>query len=193
MRFTRGAYATPLCAPARALLITGQYSFRNGCIGKWTSKFVDHKERPSMPRIMKRAGYVTGVSGKWHINRAPSDWRFDEVLKSPTANGYYYGEKFDGAYEVNGREVKMQPGQYFPDVANAFAVDFIARHKDKPFFLYRPLHLPHVPYFKTPDSADDSTSKESLHRDYVAYIDKLVGQIVDAVDHHGIARTPTSS
>ena len=99
-------------------------------------------------------------------------------------------------YNVNGKMLEDAAGKYGPDVLNEFALDFIRRHRDQPFFVYYPTPLIHGPILSTPDSKDRGTVKkqtakkalanapdaDSLYGDNIAYLDKLVGRIVDELD-----------
>jgi arylsulfatase A len=70
---------------------------------------------------------------------------------------------------------------------NDYVCDFIDRHKEEPFFIYYPMLLPHGPFLPTPDSADrSSTSNQQNYEDMVAYVDKLVGRVVDKLDEVGV-------
>ena len=86
----------------------------------------------------------------------------------------------------NGRDLEGLEGQYGPDVFTDYAINFIERHKRKPFFLYFPMALVHNPYVPTPDSEDwkNKTHKNDnkYFTDMVAYMDKIVGRIVRKVD-----------
>jgi arylsulfatase A len=85
-------------------------------------------------------------------------------------------------------------GEYGPDLLNDFALDFIARKKDAPFFLYYPLTLTHGPYLATPDSEDwdptlhgEREGRNPQHfADMVAYMDKLVGKLLAQLDTLGL-------
>jgi arylsulfatase A len=62
-------------------------------------------------------------------------------------------------------------------VLNEFAIDFIRRHKQQPFFIYYPTPLIHGPILRTPDSQQPD-AKGSHYADNIAYMDKLIGQLV---------------
>jgi arylsulfatase A len=64
---------------------------------------------------------------------------------------------------------------------HAFLTDFLTRHKDQPFFVYYPMSHIHGPIVRTPDSKPDA-GKEQLYADNVAYMDKLVGRLMDELD-----------
>jgi arylsulfatase A len=88
--------------------------------------------------------------------------------------------------EYNGREKDFSNGEYGPDLVQQFALDFISRHKEKPFFLYYPMMLTHSPYQPTPDSVNwDPTAigekvkdNKKHFGDMVQYMDKLIGNLV---------------
>ena len=125
---------------------------------------------------------LTGQVGKWNqLPLQPSDWGFDEYLRFQGSGKYWNTQKGARTYTVNGKTTPLLDGEYLPDKMEAFAVDFIRRHKDQPFFLYYPMSNVHGPILRTPDSAPGSTGT-ALYQDNVAYMDKLVGQLVAEVD-----------
>ena len=67
---------------------------------------------------------------------------------------------------------------YCPDIVHDFAIDFINRNKDKPFFVYYATHLVHLPMERTPDSKPGTTDNKALYADNLAYMDKQIGLIV---------------
>ncbi|MBI4908952.1 MAG: sulfatase-like hydrolase/transferase [Acidobacteria bacterium] len=177
-------YAAPLCGPTRSLVNTGRYAFRTGGITNqsWRPDGPGAKSKDEYPlgRLMKSAGYVTCSSGKWRqVGETPGDWGFDEWLTDPTAGGWFWQK----SYTKNGKLIEHDQEVYCPDVAHEFAMDFMRRQKDKPFFLYYPTHLIHGPILRTPDSKPDS---KDLYADNVAYLDKLVGKVIAEVDKLGI-------
>jgi arylsulfatase A len=96
--------------------------------------------------------------------------------------------------EYNGVEKDFATGQYGPTLVNDFALDFIARHRAEPFFLYYPMILTHDPFQPTPDSADwDPTTKsEAELRDVrhfaemTSWMDKMVGRVISKLEEVGI-------
>jgi arylsulfatase A len=170
-------YSAPLCGPTRCEVITGRYAFRTGGLTNQSAGRPASRDEPSVGRILKGAGYATCSDGKWRqMGETPADWGFDEYLTDPTAGGWYWVK----SYTKNGQAVTLDQEVYDPDVMHEFAVDFLTRHKDRPFFLYYPMHLVHGPILRTPDSKADD--KAAFYADNVAYMDKLVGKLVAELD-----------
>ena len=180
MRFEQ-CHVQPLCTPTRAQLMTGRYNVRNylnfGTLVRTETTF---------GHLLKKAGYATGICGKWQLGREPDSPRhfgFDEsFLWQHTRRPPRYANP---GLEHNGVEKEFPPGSYGPKLINDFALDFITRHKDAPFFLYYPMLLTHDPFQPTPDSVDwdPATKGENLQRnvkhfaDMTAYMDKMVGRL----------------
>ncbi len=152
VRFT-DYHCDPLCAPTRAGLLTGQYALRNGvtaATGGWSLL------RPGVPTIadiLRRAGYRTGIFGKWHLGEnyplRPSDRGFDESVVCRTGGvaqaGDYWGNRYFDDHYYAQNEPRPYRG-YCTDVFFDLAKEFIEKHKDRPFFLYLPTNAPHAPY-----------------------------------------------
>ena len=126
--------------------------------------------KSAIAKVLKQAGYATGMCGKWRqMGATPGDWGFDEYITDPTAGGWYWKT----SYTKNGKLVETKQDVYCPDVCLEFAVDFFRRHRDQPFYFYFPTHLVHGPILRTPDSKGDG--KADYYEDNVAYLDKQVG------------------
>ena len=173
-------YSTPLCGPSRCQLLTGRYPFRTGLNSNQSHNAVDPSREVMIPTVLKKAGYVTASVGKWgQICLGPGEWGFDEYLVFP-GSGRYWREQTK-RYSVNGRQQKLPEGKYLPEIMHQFVVDFIARQKDRPFFLYYPMSHIHGPIVRTPDSKPGAT-KDELYADNVEYMDKLVGRLIKELD-----------
>ncbi len=181
-RFER-CYAAPVCGPSRCLLITGRYGFRTGGLSNETAGRPTPKDEPSVAKILKQSGYVTGMAGKWRqMGGTPGEWGFDEYLMSDVPGGHSQVK----SYLENGRQVEKKAEVYYPDVQQAFALDFLRRHREQPFFFYYSSHFVHDPIVATPDSKPGQTSKKELYDDNVAYLDKQVGELVAELDKLGL-------
>ncbi len=188
-RFTH-CYAQPLCTPTRVQLMTGQYNVRNYI----TFGNMD-RQAVTFANLLKSAGYITCVAGKWQLGHdldLPRKFGFDEYcLWQHTRRPPRYANP---GLEINGVEKDYTNGEYGPDLVNAYALDFITRQKDKPFFLYYPMMLTHGPYQPTPDSKDwdpkaigEGVNHAPEHfGDMVEYTDKLVGRVINRLDQLGL-------
>ena len=176
-------FASPLCAPSRAMLMTGRYAFRTGVKDNRLGAQATPQKDGCVAQLMKQAGYATAVAGKWRqlsyftTKEDGAKWGFDEFLiwgaGTPEEGEENGGKKKGGAgkergkagrywdpeYNLNGKPFPDSKGKYGPDVAQEFVLDFVRRHKDEPFFVYYPTPLIHSPIERTPDSASASTGK----------------------------------
>ncbi|MCX8036449.1 MAG: sulfatase-like hydrolase/transferase [Candidatus Sumerlaeia bacterium] len=189
VRFTH-CYVQPLCTPTRVQMMTGLYNIRNyinfGTMDPRAVTFANH---------LKAAGYATCVVGKWQLGRdvnLPKTFGFDEYcLWQHTRRPPRYANP---GLEINGVEKDFTNGEYGPELINNYALDFITRKKDVPFFLYYPMILTHAPYQPTPDSPDwdpkaqgeQVNVKPEHFGDMVAYMDKMIGRVVEKLDTLGI-------
>jgi arylsulfatase A len=185
MRFEQ-CYVQPVCTPTRVQLMTGIYNVRNyarfGAIDRDATTFA---------HLLKRSGYVTGIAGKWQLGRGkklPQRLGFDEsCLWQHTRRPPRYANP---GLEYNGQERDFTEGEYGPDLVNDFALDFITRHKARPFLLYYPMMLTHGPFQPTPDSSDwdpaargERAARDVKHfAEMVTYMDKLIGRLVAKLD-----------
>jgi arylsulfatase A len=189
MRFEH-CHAQPLCTPTRVQLMTGLYNVRN-----YTRFAHLDPSQKTFAQLFRQAGYATCIVGKWQLGHdldLPRRFGFDEsCLWQHTRRPPRYANP---GLEIHGKQVDHGRGEYGPDLVNAFALDFIARHKDRPFLLYYPMILTHNPFQPTPDSPDwdpkavgEQVNNHPKHfADMVAYADKLVGRLVAALEKHGL-------
>ena len=181
-------YAAPVCGPSRCLLMTGRYAFRTGGLGNqsWRAGGPGAKSADEKPiaSILRKAGYATGMAGKWRqVGETPRDWGFDEYTTDPTASGWFWQTK----HLQNGQEITKPEGTYAGDVVHEFAIDFIRKHKEQPFFFYYSMHHVHGPILKTPDTAQDGKAdKDALYEDNIRYMDKQVGAVVAELEKLGL-------
>ena len=174
-------HVQPLCTPTRVQLMTGRYNVRN-----YLNFGTLIRTEKTFAHLLKDAGYTTAICGKWQLGRevdSPRHFGFDEsYLWQHTRRPPRYANP---GLEHNGVEKDFTNGEYGPSLVNEFAMDFVTRHKDGPFFLYYPMMLTHDPFQPTPDSADwdPKTNGETAKRDekhfadMTAFMDKLIGQL----------------
>jgi len=143
VKFTAGYASCPLCAPSRNGFLTGRYQERFGSMNNAT--FTIPREVPVFSEIFRKAGYTTGLLGKWHSGDKPGFRPFERGFQE--FYGYYgpflnYREprlyRNDAAKPVAERE-------YSTDAFAREAEEFIERHKGEPFFLNVAFNAPHIP------------------------------------------------
>jgi arylsulfatase A len=201
-------FAAPLCAPSRAMLMTGRYAFRTGVKGNGAGAEATPDKDGCVAQLLKQAGYATAIAGKWRqlshfkTKEDGAKWGFDEFLiwgagGPEEGDGEEKGGRYwDPDFNLNGKMLADVKGKYGPDLLQEFAFDFLRRHKSEPFFLYYPMTLVHTPITTTPDSKKLNTGGkqprenpnrvapglDTLYADNIAYMDKQVGQIVAELD-----------
>lgn len=194
-------FAAPLCAPSRAMAMTGRYAFRTGVTGNGQGAAATPEKDGCVAKRMKAAGYSTAVAGKWRqlshfrTKEDGAKWGFDEFLiwgagapETGEKQGKAASDRYwNPDYNLNGKALPDKQGKYGPDVLQEFVVDYIRRHKDGPFFVYYPTPLIHSPILPTPDSPKGQAkgkkkNADSLYGQNIAYLDKLVGKLVAELD-----------
>ncbi len=182
-------FAAPLCAPSRAMFVTGSYPFRTGVLDNSSGPVITPQKEVSIARVLHEAGYATAVAGKWrqlsHFSSKEDGraWGFDEFMIWGVSFDQDHGERYwEPRYNHNGRFLADVKNKYGPDLLHDFAVDFIRRHRAGPFFLYYPMPLIHRPTLRTPDSAPGAKDEPTLYRDNIIYMDKLVGKLMAELD-----------
>jgi arylsulfatase A-like enzyme len=125
------------------------------------------------------------MAGKWRqMSDSPGDWGFDEYITDPTAGGWYW----ETEYTRDGRTVTHPEEIYFPDLTTDFAIDFMRRHRDEPFYFYLSQHLIHGPILRTPDSEPDA-APHRWYDDNLVHLDEVVGRVVAALEELGLRET----
>jgi arylsulfatase A len=177
-RFTH-SYTAPLSGLSRALIQTGRYAFRTGATNQDASASINPSLEPVLAKVLQSAGYVSAAVGAWGFASAPPEFGFDEFLTTGAAGVYRNTRDQAKSYLLNGEVRSLGNREYMPDLMDVFLADFMARHRAEPFFAFYSLAQMHGDFFPTPDSKPDS---RDFYTDNIAYMDKLVGSLVAALD-----------
>jgi len=197
MRLT-SFYSAPSCTPSRGMLLTGAYGQR---LGLPTAYFPGSTEGLSpeeitLAELLRERGYATALVGKWHLGDAPpflpTRQGFDEYFGIPYSNDMGrvnpIGQAIYPDLPLLDREsvVEREPDQaLLTRRYTERAVDFIARSAERPFFLMLAHSMPHWPIAAS--DAFAGTTARGPYGDVIAEIDWSVGELVRALDVHGVA------
>ncbi len=200
MRFTDCYTGSTVCAPSRSVLMTGQHTghtrVRNN-MAKVGGTLVEDNGSPerrvplesedvTVAEVLRQAGYATGITGKWGLAEpdtpgVPNRQGFDEwfgYLNQRRAHTYYPPYLWHNEYKfVLKANQNSGHKEYSHDMFANFALDFVRRHKDGPFFLYLPYTVPHGKY-EIP-STDPYTDRPwpADAKVYAAMITRLDGDV----------------
>jgi arylsulfatase A len=150
-RFTQAYSGAPVCAPARCVLMTGKHTGHARIRGN--SDRPIHAEDATLAEALQRAGYATGATGKWGLgleDSAGAPWKkgFNEFLgylDQTHAHTYYPDYLWKNRERMEIPENRNgQRRVYSHDLFASFALDFIRKHKDEPFFFYGAFTIPHA-------------------------------------------------
>ena len=182
-------YVHNRCSPTRMAFMTGSDANRAGYAKViYKHSFVGiNTEEITTPELLKKAGYITGIIGKWHLG----EW--DKF--NPVHHGFDYfygfmdaGNKKFAIYEC---EKIVEPdigsktdGKHSAKLLNA-GINFIKNNKDKPFFLYYASPLPHTKWI--PMDKFKGSSKHGTYGDVIQEIDWQVGALLDTLDELKLA------
>ncbi len=194
MRLTSFYVAAPVCSPSRAALMTGCYPVRVGIPGVLSPSArtgLDPSER-TIAEILRDRGYATACVGKWHLGHLaphlPINHGFDRYFGLPYSNdmGPKPNKNNPPLPLIRGLEtIERDPDQrLLTERYTEEAIRFIRDSKDKPFFLYLPHTMPHVPLFVSERFA--GKSEGGLYGDVIECIDWSVGQILDTLKELGL-------
>ena len=187
------AYAQPLSTPSRVKIMTGMYNHKN-----YSSFGFMNQDQKTFGHLAQMAGYVTTIVGKWQLGpnpNLPAHFGFDSYnlwqLNYPrTRNSERYANAF---LEENEEVLERTIDTYGPDRQADYIDRFIETNRDRPFFIYYPMTLPHDPFVPTPISDSWATNPEDRQTEDVKYFadmvehcDLLIGRLVDKLKKEGV-------
>ncbi|MDI1324108.1 MAG: sulfatase-like hydrolase/transferase [Algoriphagus sp.] len=206
--FTSGYVSYAVCGPSRAGFITGRYQdrfgfSRNPLLAPKDSIMGLPLSEETMADMLKKAGYKTGVLGKWHMGTHPSLWPnrrgFDEFYGFLEGGHQYFPEKWDinsegeARTQYDGYRTKLlrntqrvEETEYLTDALSREALNFVKAHQKAPFLLYLAYNAPHAPlqatekYLSRFDHIEDPRRK--TYAAMVSAVDDGVGALMDLLE-----------
>lgn len=196
IRLTNFHVPQAVCSASRTALLTGCYPNRVGILGALgpNSKNGIKDSENLLSEYLKKLGYSTAIFGKWHLG--------DSAQYSPIRHGFdtYFGLPYSNDMWPNHPTAKNFPPlplrhddkvlELNPDQSKLTGwytergVKFIEANKDKPFFLYMPHSMPHVPLYAS--EKFKGKSSHGLYGDVIEEIDASVGTILETLKKHSL-------
>lgn len=205
MIFSRGYANSSVCSPSRFAIITGRYQHRlRGGFDEPIAAARDvlglPPEHPTMPSLLRDAGYATALVGKWHLGYLP--WF------GPLKSGYqeFFGHRsgavdffkhdgFGGGHDLWDGEKEAYAEGYLTDLLADRAVDFVRRSAEKPFLLSLHFNAPHWPWETRSDKAESDRigsriahldgGSVPIYQEMIREMDEGIGRVLAVVDEIG--------
>jgi arylsulfatase A-like enzyme len=199
LRCTQGYVNHAFCSPTRAALLTGRYQHRFGHEGNPVWKPDDiraglARDQITLPEVMAKAGYATGMVGKWHLGAHPElhpmKRGFQEYYGILGGGHVYFpGEKGGAEYSIpmNRNGVDEPQTQYLTTALGEEAAAYVQRHAaGKPWLLYLAFNAPHTPLQAPPQWLKKMEHiQDESRRTYAAMIgamDEAIGMVTAKLD-----------
>ena len=205
IRFTDFYANGPTCSPTRAAFLTGRYQQRLGLDNALTYQEMGRGlgiNAPNLVSDLRANGYVTGLSGKWHlgydVGRTPLDQGFVHFFGLLGGNHHYF-EHMDriGVPDLwQGREA-IQSDRYTTDLIADDAISFVRKNRERPFFLFVAHAAPHFPFQGPSDREKIVEPKKKSwqvgdRETYIAMVEHMdtgIGELLAEIDEQGLRET----
>lgn len=201
IRFNNGYVTAPQCIPSRAGIILGRHQQRYGLECNPDEAHHGTYHLPSgvstLPEELQKAGYRTGIVGKWHLGEPlesqPFNKGFEWCAYFREGMGFQYAT--DGRHKLfrNARDevIPLGPDEYLVDVFTRKAFEFLHQKDERPFFLYLSYYPPHWP-LEVPDRhLEQYKDIEDVHRrtacGMISSVDDAVGEVMSRLAESGLA------
>ena len=209
LRLTQGYSNSPVCSPTRFALITMRYQYRlrGGMEEPINSRSKGNPvlglptHIPTLPSLLKKAGYVTGLIGKWHLGYPPAfgplQSGYDEFYGIMAGGVDYFSHcSTSGDHDLYQGEDEHHEVGYLTDLLSGRAVDYVNRRAEaakngQPFFLSLHYTAPHWPWETRDDAHLADEVKNNLfhlhggnvetYQRMIHHMDEGIGQLVETL------------
>lgn len=213
LRFTDGYSNSPVCSPTRFALMTGRYQYRlRGALDEPLAGGARGRndlglppEMPTLPSLLRDAGYTTALVGKWHLGYPPHFGpRKSGYMEhfGPLGGGIDYFSHCDrgGVHDLFENDVEAHATGYVTDLISDRAAEFISRQakRDMPFLLSVHYTAPHWPWETRGDEAESKRIGNAIHhidggslatyQTMIRHMDEGIGKIFAALAASGQAQ-----
>ena len=216
LKLTQGYSNSPVCSPTRFALMTGRYQYRlRGAAeepinskSRGSTTLGLPPEHPTLPSLLRDAGYRTALMGKWHLGYPPAFGPlrsgYDEFF-GPMSGGvdYFTHCSSTGQHDLYLNDAEQQEDGYLTDLITDHGLDFVRRmaggaRSGTPFFLSLHYTAPHWPWETRDDEALAQEVKGNLfhlhggnidtYRRMIHHMDEGIGRLMDLLRAEGLER-----
>jgi arylsulfatase A-like enzyme len=205
MKFTDNYASAPVCTPTRTAYITGRYPQRLAVgleepLGDANMQLGIPPEHPTIGTLLKTVDYDTALIGKWHLGNlpefGPNRHGFDEFYGINGAGADYFTHKNTaGRFDLYENLEPSKDEGYLTDLFTERAIRFIARKRNRPFFLSLQYNAPHWPWDGPNDQAVDHNHRPmtdggslTTYAEMVKSMDAGIGRVLKALASSGLER-----
>jgi arylsulfatase A-like enzyme len=209
LRFTDGYANSPVCSPTRFALMTGRYQYRlRGAAeepitgrARGRADLGLPPSHPTLPSLLREAGYATALAGKWHLGYPPHFGPLKSGYAEhfgPLSGGvdYFSHRDSSGTHDLFENDVEVERPGYLTDLISDRAAGFVGRAR-QPFLLSVHYTAPHWPWVTRTDEAESKRIGNAIHhldggsvetyRRMIHHMDEGIGRIFDALKRAGAA------
>jgi len=204
LRFTQGYANSSVCSPTRFALMTGrwQHRLRGGAdepirsgAARGDARLGLPPAHPTLPSLLRDAGYATGLVGKWHLGFAPHfgplKSGYQEFFGALSGGlDYFTHRDTAGFHDLFENEIEVHKKGYLTDLFSDRAVEFVQRKRKQPFLLSLHYNAPHWPWETRTDAAEARRIDKLYHFDggsvatyltMIRQMDEGIGRILSAL------------